>query len=220
MQTVPTADTERAAERRPGDMAPEALKRIEAWLSLPRSDRAELLRGRIVYKAMAGIDHGAAGMNIGAQLDRFQGPPNGDGGGWWLSQDVDMFLAGQGLRPDLVGWRVDKNPRLPHKVNIGDKHLGVYVTPPDWVCEVLSGSTKTRDEEDGVKWRAYHEAGVSHYWLVDLSRERILVHRRGDLGYELIEEAGRESTRPLSPFDNLAFQAGRVFLLAGIIKAE
>src|SRR5579883_2114197 len=121
-------------------LALEGRKRLEAWLSLPRGDRAELLRGRIVYKAMASIEHGDAAGGIYAQLDRFRGPPAGGGGGWWLSQDVDMFLAGQGLRPDLVGWRTEKHPRPPQKVNIGANHLGVYVTPPDWVCEVLSGS--------------------------------------------------------------------------------
>ena len=52
-------------------LAPEGLKRIEAWLCLPERDRAELLGGLIVYKAMASIEHGAAAGNVFAQLDRF-----------------------------------------------------------------------------------------------------------------------------------------------------
>jgi len=189
--------------------------RLEAWLLLPPGDRAELLGGRIVYKAMPSIEHGDAIMGIAEQLGRYRGPPGDGGGGWWLSQEVDMFLGGQGLRPDVVGWRVDRHPRPPQKVNIGEKHLGVYVAPPDWVCEVLSGSTRLRDAEEGLKWRAYHEAGVSHYWLVDLAREQILVHRRSERDYEAIEVAGRDAVKALPPFET-AFVAKRVFLLSSL----
>ncbi len=205
-------------EQQPGALAPEALKRLEAWLLLPDRDRAELLLGRIVYKATPSLEHGDAVIGISEQLGRFRGPLDAGGGGWWLSQEVDLFLAGQGLRPDLVGWRMEKNPRAPQKVNIGSRHLGVYVTPPDWVCEVLSGSTRGRDEEDGAKWQAYFEAGVSHYWLVDLAREQLLVYRRGARAYEPIEVAGRETVKALPPFETVEFVAKRVFLLAGMMK--
>ncbi len=198
----------------------EGIKRLVSWLSLPQSDRAELLRGRIVYQAMASLEQGDAAGGICGQLDKFRGPPGGGMGGWWLSQNVDLFLAGQGLRPDLVGWRVDRHPRPPQKVNVGDKHLGVYVTPPDWVCEVLSSSTRSRDEEDGVKWQAYHEAGVGHYWLVDLSKEQILVYRRADRAYEPIEVAGRAAEKPLPPFDSAVFLARRVFLMTGLMSSK
>lgn len=94
------------------------------------------------------------------------------------------------------------------------------MTPPDWVCEVLSGSTRTRDEEDGIKWQAYFDAGVSHYWLVDLSREQLTGYRRGEAGYEPIEVAGRESIKVLPPFESVEFHAKRVFLLARMAKTN
>lgn len=200
-------------------LAEEGRKRLMAWLSLPPGDRAELLRGRIVYKAMASIEHGDAVVGLAGQLDRFRGPPGPRGGGWWLSQDVDMVLSGQGLRPDMVGWRHDRHPRIPQKVNIGEKHLGVYVTPPDWVCEVLSPSTRIRDEDDGVKWQAYHEAGVEHYWLVDLDREQITVYRRNERRYEPIEVVGAEAIKPLPPFEAIAFEAQRIFLMVQARRA-
>ncbi len=203
----------------PVNLASEGEQRLEAWLLLPDRDRAELLGGRIVYKAMAGIEHGAAAGNVFEQLGRLQGPP-GVGGGWWLSQEVDMFLSGQGLRPDVVGWRTDKNPRPPHKVNIGSRHLGVYITPPDWVCAVLSTSTRSKDMDDGIKWQAYHEAGVSHYWLVDLSREQILVYQHGERNYEPIAVANIRDVKPLAPFEAVEFVTRRVFLLASFVKAE
>lgn len=202
----------------PVSLAPEALKRLEAWLSLPDGDRAELLGGRIVYKTMASIEHGSAVMGVAEQLGRLQGPPGAGGGGWWLSQEVDLFLAGQGLRPDIVGWRIDQHPKPPQKVNVGIKHLGVYVAPPDWICEVLSGSTRSRDDQEGVKWQAYYEAGVGHYWLVDLLREQLTVYRRGERRYEPIEIAGPEAVKALPPFEMVEFAAKRVFLLSGITR--
>jgi Uma2 family endonuclease len=215
-----TARTEHEFDRTSADLAPDALKRLEAWLLLPEGDRAELIRGHIVYKTMASLEHGGAIIEIAGQLHRLQGPPGGGLGGWWLSQEVDMFLSGQGLRPDLVGWRVEKHPRPPQKVNVGTRHLGVYVTPPDWVCEVLSGSTRARDEDDGAKWQAYFDAGVGHYWLVDLVREQVLVHRRSTKGYEPIEVAGREATRTLPPFETVVFSAARMFELTRLMRLD
>ena len=196
-------------------LAPEARKRLEAWLSLPDGDRAELIEGRIVYKAMTSIAHGGAILGIAAQLGGLQGASDEGGGGWWLSQDVDMVLSGQGVRPDLVGWRIDKNPRPPEKINVSDRHLGVYVAPPDWVCEVLSGSTRARDVEEGAKWQAYYDAGVGHYWLVDLQQEELLVYRRGARSYEQVEVARRDEVKPLPPFASVDFVARRVFVISG-----
>ena len=191
---------------------PAALpKELIEWLSLPEEEQVELLDGRLVYKAMSRPQHGAGMAGVVGQFLRFQGPPKPDGGGgWWLSLDTQMLLAGQGLRPDVVGWRADRHPRPPRRVNVR-KHLGVVAEPPDWVCEVLSRSTSHRDR--GVKWRAYHQAGVEHYWLVDLRSERITVYRRTATGYEVVTEVGRNDVVPLPPFESVEFVAELVFLL-------
>jgi Uma2 family endonuclease len=197
----------------------DALKRLEAWLSLPEKDRAELLGGRIVYRAMASPEHGGAAGEVYSQIRGLQGPPGGEGGGWWISQDVDLYLGGQGVRPDVVGWRADRHPRMPRKVNVGSRHLGVIVTPPDWVCEVLSISTRSRDEQDGDKWHAYQEAGVGYYWLVDLIRGQLTVYRHTEQDYEPIDIAGRESSKVLPPFSSIEFSARRLFQVVSWLKA-
>ena len=214
-----------SAESAPTPVTPDraadvaaTLQRVEAWLLLSERDRVELLDGRIVYKSMPSIAHGDASIEIAGQLHHLRGPRVADRGGWWLSQDVDMMLAGQGLRPDLVGWRVDKQPTPPRKVNVGARHLGVYVTPPDWVCEVLSESTRIHDESEGVKWKAYWETGVGHYWLVDLLRGQLTVYRRGERDYEPVDVAGRTTVKALAPFDEVAFDAGRVFMLVELLR--
>ena len=40
-----------------------------------------------------------------------------------------------------------------------------FTVMPDWVCEVLSPSTRRRDL--GVKRDIYVRAGIPHLWLVD-----------------------------------------------------
>lgn len=122
----------------------------QVWLDLPEQDRAELLDSSIVYKTMSRPEHGDAMGAIFAQLSQLRGPLRGDRGGWWLSQDVRMYLAAQGLRPDVVGWRVDRHPTPPRPVSLAAQR-GVVLDTPDWVCEVLSPSTQRRDRKEGVK---------------------------------------------------------------------
>jgi Uma2 family endonuclease len=191
----------------------ESERRLDAWLSLPDGDRAELLDSRIVYKTMPSIEHGDAILGIAGQLDPYRGPPSGSEGGWWLSQDVEMFLSGQGLRPDMVGWRVERHPDPPEKVNVAPRHRGVYTAAPDWVCEVLSASTRSQDLDEGVKWRASHSAGVGHYWLVDLVRRQITVYVRRATTFEPVDVAGVEAEKPLAPFVARPFMTRRVFLM-------
>jgi Uma2 family endonuclease len=206
--TSDAAVTARLSSAQPDDA-------IVQWLLLPEGERADLLDGRIVYKAMATIEHGDAIGGIWGQIYHLRGRPPG-GGGWWLSENVKMYLADQGVQPDMVGWRTDRHPQPPRKANVGPRHLGVYVTPPDWICEVLSPSTSYRDK--GAKWTAYHAVGVEHYWLVDLANEMLTVYRRNDRTYELLTKIGRDDTAALPPFESVELRGGLVFLMTAAIR--
>lgn len=72
-----TARTEHEFERTSADLAPDALKRLEApGLLLPEGDRAELIRGYIVDKTMASLEHGGAIIGIAGQPPRLQMRPS------------------------------------------------------------------------------------------------------------------------------------------------
>lgn len=45
---------------------------------------------------------------------------------------------------------------------------------PDFVLEVLSPSTKTKDHT--IKLQKYREAGVREYWLVDQDKQKVIVY--------------------------------------------
>lgn len=202
-----------SGERPPWD--PETHRLLVEWLSLPRERPAELLGGRIVEKNMATLIHGAAQGGVFAQVYPLQGkrPSQGDppgwGSGWWLTQEVDVYLGGEGMRPDVAGWRIDRHPAPPARVNVKD-HLGVIVTPPDWVCEILSTSTASQDL--GRKWRAYQRAGVDHYWLVSVADRTVTVYHRTDHSYELCETATPDAVLHLPPFESIPFHVAPLFL--------
>ncbi len=59
--------------------------------------------------------------------------------------------------PDLAGWRRERmaRPSSGHRVTV----------VPDWVCEILSPSTESKDRV--IKMPIYARFGVVHAWLVD-----------------------------------------------------
>lgn len=199
------------------DFTPELKQQIAAWLSHPDS-HIELLDGRLAPKSMAKLKHGGAQGAISAQVFHLLGPapteggtqgPGGGQGRWWLGMEVDVYIGGEGMRPDVVGWRIDRHPTAPEEVNVGD-HLGVIVTPPDWVCEVLSKSTSARDR--GIKWKAYQRAGVEWYWIVDLPGGTLTVYERTTRSYEVVEMAGPGDVMRLPPFEGVEFVLAPLFV--------
>ncbi|MFQ3611709.1 MAG: Uma2 family endonuclease [Fimbriimonadales bacterium] len=76
-----------------------------------------------------------------------------------VAMEVDVALpTGVGFIPDLSFIRREREREV---LTPTGKIRGV----PDLVVEVLSPSSRTRDSVH--KLRAYHEAGVPWYWLVD-----------------------------------------------------
>ena len=175
--------------------APRAPRRatLEEWLAIPEERRAELIGGRLVYQGMPGPVHGIAqGGIIAIVRGPYHRRPGGDDrpGGWWISMEVDMDLAGMGCRPDVLGWRRDKHPKLP----LPDER-GLVTAVPDWICEVLSRTTAHVDL--GAKRLGYHRAGVGYYWLLDPIHETFTVLQWTPQGYLVAQGAGRgaRSTR-------------------------
>ncbi len=195
---------------------PEVQQKLVEWLSHP-DPHIELLGGELRPRAMARASHGAAQGIIFGQLMKLHGPGGTWGDGqeppgerWWLSQDPDLYIGGECMRPDVAGWRLDRHPRFPEVVNVGE-YLGVYVTPPDWVCEVLSKSTAARDL--GIKWQAYQRAGVEWYWLVDLQNETLMVFHRSERYYEAVQiSAPAAAPHHLPPFEQLDFVLSPLFV--------
>jgi len=179
---------------------------IAEWLAQPEERGAELIRGKLVYKALPSAAHGRAQGKLYAQLDPYDRRPSGAGkpGGWWLSLEVDIELAGEGVRPDLVGWRRSRVPALPRA------EPGKAITErPDWICEVLSPTTASRDL--GEKLVVYHRAEVTHYWIVDPLNQTLTVYRWTADGYIVALGCGGQMTVRAEPFSDLEIPIGVLF---------
>ena len=80
---------------------------------------------------------------------------------------------------------------------------------PDLVVEVVSESTRKRDEI--LKRRLYEQHGAREYWVIDPELATVKVYRRQGDGFgervELSAEAGESLTTPLLPGFELALAA-------------
>ncbi|HKH43915.1 MAG TPA: Uma2 family endonuclease [Thermoanaerobaculia bacterium] len=103
-----------------------------------------------------------------------------------------LFSIHDVAQPDLV-FISNERARI-----IGDKNVQ---GTPDLVVEILSPSTRRRDE--GIKRDLYERSGVREYWLIDPERQEVRVFRRDSSGFkpaaELSATAGDVLSTPLLP---------------------
>ncbi len=82
-------------------------------------------------------------------------------------------------------------------------------TRPDWICEIISESNAAHDRV--VKVRAYHQAQVPHYWLLDPLERTLVVMRHAAGGYlNVMAATADERVRP-EPFESVEFLVASFF---------
>ncbi len=139
----------------------------EDLLQVPDTKIAEIIDGELYVFPRPAVPHAHAasglGMDLGSPFQRGRGGP----GGWWILFEPELHLGRHVLVPDLAGWRRERMPAMPDVVGM--------TLPPDWVCEVLSDSTRGVDRVR--KLPIYAEHGVTHAWLVDPIATTLEVYR-------------------------------------------
>jgi len=167
--------------------------------------RLEVVRGALVEKAAPTGEHADAQSYIALLIKGpFQRRPGGGGpGGWWILTEVDVeFATHEVYRPDVAGWRRDRVPERP-------KGRPVRVRP-DWVCEVLSPTTASRDLID--KMQTLLQCEVPHYWVVDTEHETLTAYRWTPGGYVVGLVAGKADRQVrIEPFDAIEIDVGLLF---------
>lgn len=160
--------------------------------ALPDTVIGELIDGVLYASPRPSGPHNVAGFRLGMELggpfDRGRGGP----GGWVLLYEPELHFGEDVLVPDVVGWRRERMPRPTSHV--------FYTVAPDWLCEVLSPSTKRLDRNE--KLPVYAREGVRHVWLIDPKSRTLEVLRLGASGYELL--ATYEGNGPIraEPFES------------------
>jgi Uma2 family endonuclease len=107
------------------------------------------------------------------------------------------------VEPDVIFFRTGNLPGDDDKVFSG---------VPDLVIEILSPSTRRRDE--GVKLEAYLAAGVPEYWLVDPKARTVRVHRlEKGKGYAKLGCFGMGETVQSPALPELRLEVAELFVL-------
>ena len=164
-------------------------------LDAPPNMVAEIIRGALHLHPRPASLHARAASVLGGKI----GGPfdfNGDGpGGWWIVDEPELHLGEHILVPDLAGWRRERMPRFPR--------VPYFTQAPDWVCEVLSPSTRNRDRID--KRDIYGEHDVTWMWLVDPDDGTLEVFERRPEGWLLLGMLDGDAEVRLPPFDLVGF---------------
>ena len=121
---------------------------------------------------------------------------SGGPGGWWILIEPEVHLGDDVFVPDVVGWRRERLPVFP-------KDDAFATLAPDWVCEVLSPSTRTFDLT--TKRAAYAAHGVEHLWLIDPEALTLEAFRLVAGAWTLTAALAGDAEARVAPFDAIAF---------------
>jgi Uma2 family endonuclease len=177
----------------------------EDVLRAPPDKIAEVIDGDFYLSPRPAFEHAASATFLISDLNGFNrkgGGPKGPGG-WWILFEPELHLGAAGapdiLVPDVAGFRRERVPALPK---------GPFtVLPPDFVCEVLSPSTASRDRVG--KMRIYAREGVGHLWLVDPTARTVESYRLQEGRWLLLQSVAGNRTARLEPFDALEMDLER-----------
>ena len=159
--------------------------------SLPEGLTGEILNGQLYTQPRPSGPHARASVVLDRVIGRHY--DDGDGpGGWWLfiEPEVHFVRDTEVAVPDLAGWRRIRMPRIP-----GDHRFEVT---PDWVCEILSPSTASKDRE--IKMPMYAHYHVPYAWLVDPNHRTLEAYVLEDGQWRLHANASEEDIISVPPF--------------------
>ena len=156
----------------------------------------EILNGELVVSPRPAPRHANSSSGLGALLGVPFGFGRGGPGGWRILDEPELHLGPDVVVPDLGGWRRERMPSLPE--------TAFFPLAPDWVCEVLSESTRRRDRVR--KLPIYAREGVGHVWLIDPEPRTLEVYRREGDGWRLVGTWADTDKVRAEPFDAIELE--------------
>lgn len=159
--------------------------------ALPPHIKGELIEGVIYAMTRPRGPHQSVAGSIHADYEPGYDRGRGGPGGWWILPEPGIELpTAPEISPDVAGWQSSRLPELSANASIK--------VVPDWVCEVLSPSTRRYNTL--VKVPYYARVGVTWMWLVDIESMVLTVHQlRDGFWLEVGVYADETSTR-IAPF--------------------
>ena len=167
-------------------------------LDAPENRVAEIIDGTLHTHPRPAPPHAVARSSLGSDLLTTFQFGRGGLGGWWIIFEPEVHLGKDILVPDLAGWRRERMAELPD--------TAYFTLAPDWVCGVLSASTRKLDLHE--KRPVYAREGIPHLWLVDPTDRTLEAFGLHDGQWLLIASAKDDDPVSIRPFDAITFSLG------------
>ncbi len=160
---------------------------------LPDNLVGEVIGGALYTMGRPRPAHARIERAIGTDLGdgRLGGPP--PPGGWEILPEVEiLFATGESAVPDLCGWRLERITGEALEEN-------PVTVVPDWVCEILSSSTRRKDL--GVKRAMYAAQGIPHLWIVDPDARQLDAFALDRGRWTLLRTCFEDDVADVAPFE-------------------
>jgi len=160
--------------------------------ALPPGVKGEIIEGVLYTMTRPRAGHQRVATSVGGRIHDPFDAGRGGPGGWWILIEPGVELPGTPeIAPDLAGWHKARLPQLPEETAIR--------VVPDWVCEILSPSTRRHDLL--VKKSYYARVGVAFHWLIDREARALTAYRLESQHWVDLGTWGDETEARIPPFD-------------------
>lgn len=160
--------------------------------ALPPGVVGEIIDGVLYTMTKPRMRHQRTMLKIGGGVAAPFDDGIGGPGGWWIIPEPGIELPDTPeIAPDVAGWRRDRMPEMPI-----DEPIRIV---PDWVCEILSPTTRRHDLL--VKLPYYAKVGVAYHWLVDLEGRTVTAQRLDSGRWTTLGVYCDETDARIEPFD-------------------
>lgn len=160
--------------------------------ALPPGIKGEIIEGVLYTMTRPRAAHQDVCASVAEALRAPFHHERGGPGGWWILPEPGIELPNTPeISPDVAGWKRTTMPSLPK-----DEAIKIV---PDWVCEILSPSTRRHDLL--IKRPYYAKIGVQHHWVIDLEAKTLSASRNDKGQWVEIGAFGDEREVKIAPFD-------------------
>ena len=172
-------------------------------LDAPDNMVAQIINGEVYLHARPSDLHAwASGILYLQLMQRFGLDESGDGlGDWVILIEPELHLGADVLVPDIGGWLAENYPR--RRINPW------FRVVPDWVCEVLSPTTRNKDL--GKKRDIYARDGVPYLWVVDPVARKLQVSALADGKWHEVSTMANAETVSAPPFETMKIPLARLW---------
>lgn len=161
----------------------------------PEGVVAEIIRGELMTHPRPSLRHGTTAFALAAELGGPFQKGLGGPGGWVFFVETEIMFGDDLLVPDICAWRVEHFP--------GEPERNYFTSSPDWLCEILSGSTEKRDRT--LKMDIYAKAGVPHMWFIDPRLQLLEAYELNDSRWTKIGGWNSADEVRAAPFEAISF---------------